>query len=375
MQQPDASDDRRARLIGIDYLRGFVVVLVVLHHAILAYCAFGHFNVRHYLWSTAPIVDAQRWSGFDIIVLFNDSFFMPLMFLLSGLFVRPSLTRKGRVGYLLDRFRRLVLPFALAVLTIMPLALYPSYRMTGAEVGFATFWIQTVLEGPWPNGPAWFIAVLFGFDLVAALVLPLSRGSAVRPAAVPLGFLTALTLGALLPLLMVYGPVLWFRWGPFSIQASRILLYAAYFFVGVAAGPGLRIRGRRPVTLACGLFALLLAVQMCRLRIPGLVSPFSWLLLYGLTMGVFCAAATRASLMLFARFERRFALWDSLSANAYGIYLVHYLFVVWGQYALLGWDIGAIPKALCVFIGALGLSWGCVAGFRAIPSFVALRRG
>src|ERR1700733_13192663 len=56
-------------------------------------------------------------------------------------------------------------------------------------------------------------------------------------------------------------------------------------------------------------------------------------------------------------FERRFAVWDSLSANAYGIYLLHYRFVAWGQYALLDADIGAIPKAAGVFTGALGLSW------------------
>jgi glucans biosynthesis protein C len=50
-----------------------------------------------------------------------------------------------------------------------------------------------------------------------------------------------------------------------------------------------------------------------------------------------------------------------LSANAYGIYLLHYPFVVWGQYALLESDIGAIPKAACVFTGALGFSWGASA--------------
>jgi hypothetical protein len=66
------ADNRGARQIGPDYLRGFVIVMVVLHHAVLAYCRFGHFDPRHYLWSTAPVVDPQRWVGFDIAVLFND---------------------------------------------------------------------------------------------------------------------------------------------------------------------------------------------------------------------------------------------------------------------------------------------------------------
>ena len=48
---------------------------------------------------------------------------------------------------------------------------------------------------------------------------------------------------------------------------------------------------------------------------------------------------------------------DSLSANAYGIYLIHYLFVIWLQYALLGISMPAFAKAATVFIAALVMSW------------------
>jgi peptidoglycan/LPS O-acetylase OafA/YrhL len=379
MQQHDPNGIRGNRQFGLDYLRGFVIVLVVLHHAVLAYCTFGHFNPQHYMWSTAPIVDSQRWRGFDIIVLFDDSYFMPLMFLLSGLFVRPSLRRKGSVAYLIDRFRRLGVPFALAVLTIMPLAFYASYRMAGAATGFGPFWMQTITTGPWPSGPPWFIAVLFGFDLVAVAARPLLGRLDRHPPNLSFAFLATVSLVTFLPLLIACGPYLWFSWGPFSIQASRILLYAAYFFVGVAAGPGLYIQGRRPVRLAALLFVPLLVEQACELRIPASLSPLTWHILYGLTMALFCTATTRALLAVFTRFKRRSAIWDSLSANAYGIYLVHYLFVLWAQYALLDWHIGAIPKAAGVFAGALGLSWCCSAVYlrarlMATRSDVGLRR-
>ena len=35
---------------------------------------------------------------------------------------------------------------------------------------------------------------------------------------------------------------------------------------------------------------------------------------------------------------------DSLSANAYGMYIVHYLFVVWLQFALLNAALPAVGK-------------------------------
>ena len=67
---------RPTRLVALDNLRGFVVLLVVLHHAVLAYWVFGHVDHLHDALSTAPVVDPQRWAGFDVLVLLNDSFFM-----------------------------------------------------------------------------------------------------------------------------------------------------------------------------------------------------------------------------------------------------------------------------------------------------------
>ena len=62
----------------------------------------------------------------------------------------------------------------------------------------------------------------------------------------------------------------------------------------------------------------------------------------------------------------RHRLLDSLSDNAYGIYLLHYIFVVWLQYAWLGVGLDAIGKASIVFAGALALSWAASAGWMTL---------
>src|SRR4030088_3494799 len=74
--------------------RTFVTLLVVLHDSVLNFTWFGH-------------GDSRRWLGFDLVVLFNDSFFMAFMFFISGLFVRDSLVRKGAAGFLRERAWRL----------------------------------------------------------------------------------------------------------------------------------------------------------------------------------------------------------------------------------------------------------------------------
>jgi peptidoglycan/LPS O-acetylase OafA/YrhL len=46
-----------------------------------------------------------------------------------------------------------------------------------------------------------------------------------------------------------------------------------------------------------------------------------------------------------------------LSASAYSIYLLHYPFVVWLQYALLDSNLVAPAKAAVVLAGSLAMSW------------------
>ena len=60
-------------------------------------------------------------------------------------------------------------------------------------------------------------------------------------------------------------------------------------------------------------------------------------------------------------------LLDNLSANAYGLFLVHYNFVVWLQYALLGTALFVMVKAAIVFSGTLVLSWIAVLAVQRIP--------
>jgi peptidoglycan/LPS O-acetylase OafA/YrhL len=60
-------------------------------------------------------------------------------------------------------------------------------------------------------------------------------------------------------------------------------------------------------------------------------------------------------------------IFGSLADNAYGIYLVHYIFVIWLQYLLLHAPLFAVAKAAIVFIGALTLSWAATAAICRVP--------
>src|SRR5437762_2163314 len=81
-----AIPDTGTEAVAMGHLRAFVTVLVVLHHALLAYIPFappatGAFAAEPRLWRAFPIVDDRRWGPFGLVTGFNDIFFMSLMFL------------------------------------------------------------------------------------------------------------------------------------------------------------------------------------------------------------------------------------------------------------------------------------------------------
>jgi len=158
--------------VAIGYLRAFLTLLVVAHHAAIAYATFTppvapSLTAPPRWWPAFPIVDARKWAGASTIVGFNDTFFMSLMFFISGLFVWKSLQRKRINGFLHDRTLRLGIPFLIAAAIIAPLAYHPTYLQIGQH-GVRVFVRQWFSLGIWPTGPAWFVWLLLAFDFVAA---------------------------------------------------------------------------------------------------------------------------------------------------------------------------------------------------------------
>ena len=326
------------RIVALDRARTFVTLLVVLHHSVVNYTYFGS-------------GDRMRWLGFDFVVLFNDSFFMAFMFLISGLFVHDSLTRKGSAAFLRDRAWRLGIPFLVSVFVLIPIAYYPTflrYHLPGTtDFSFSHFWWRTISVGPWPSGPAWFLWVLLALDAIAAAIWAIAPGvfGAVgrwidtlrdRPMTAFAAFL-AFSILVYVPLRYVVGDAAWFEPGhyPLPIQTSRILLYAGYFLAGVAVG-SLSLRAgmlaeqgglarRWPIWLAfSALFyvAILILVYAHHNWMDFNSPPAWWRLAYGFAFAMFSAAMAFTVPAVYLRTAKAsLRLLDAIQPSAYGIFL------------------------------------------------------
>jgi glucans biosynthesis protein C len=379
--------------LALSNLRAVVILIVLAFHSALAYLASlpakaSRFDAPPYQWQATPIIDSERWLGFDLFCAWHDVYLMSLMYFLSGLFVWASLMRKGSWPFLSDRLRRLLLPLIPAVFILMPIALYPTYLATASEPSIAEYRQQFLALPFWPSGPQWFLWELLALNILAAAIhriaptagdrlgrwaAPLSA----RPARFYLVLATA-SAATYVPLALIYSPWSWFQVGPIAFQWCRPLHYLVYFFAGIAVGSYGLDRGllaadgalarRWPVWLGVAAATFLAWITPTAV-VMGTDKPH-FLLLFASALGfvLACAGGSMGVLALALRFatERRRIL-DSLSENAYGMYLVHYMFVVWLQFALLGVAMPAILKAAIVFTGTLLMSWATTAALRSIP--------
>ena len=374
-----AAPQATTRNAALDRARTFLTLVVVIHHAVIPYTYFGD-------------AGGKSWLGFDAVILATDSFFMAMFFFLSGLFVWPSFAHKAPPIFVRDRLLRLGLPFAIAAFTTIPIAYYAVALRQQPDIDFAAFWWKTITVGPWPSGPIWFVWVLLAFDLSASVLYRLSptlvdpinrlslRGYG-RPAEFFL-FLLAVTAVVYIPARVHYGPGYWFEFGPFSVQASRVLLYAAYFFIGAGVGAAnfdrgvLSADGRLAKSSSGWVIAtlipycllwVLIYIKRAILGNP-LLLPDWYEASYGLFFVAFSAAILFAILAYFLRFKQSgWSMLDPMQGDAYGIFLVHYPIVLWLQYWLFDFDLPAIVKAAVAFMLTVALSWAATAALRKIP--------
>jgi peptidoglycan/LPS O-acetylase OafA/YrhL len=383
--ESDQAATMTGRIVALDRARTFVTLLVVIHHSVVNFTHFGN-------------GDRMRWLGFDLVVLFNDSFFMAFMFLISGLFVHDSLTRNGAGGFLRRRAWRLGIPLLVSIFVLIPIAYYASflrYHMPGTtDFNYFHYWGRMITTGPWPSGQSWFLWVLLVFDVIAAAIwitAPKILGAFGRLVGtlrsrpmVAFAAFVAVSVVSYLPMHLWVGDGAWFEPGhyPFPIQTSRILLYPAYFFTGVGIGViGLRVgilaedgevakRWATWLTFAVLLFGLLLLLVFAHHNwIENVASPaLWWRAAYGTGFAIFSAVMAFTVLATSLRLSRA-SLWllDAMQPSAYGIFLLHYMFIIWMQYFVYdpAWPAGV--KAAIVFTVTLGGSWLLTVLLRKIP--------
>lgn len=241
--RPSAADLRvrqlDTRLHGLDWLRAGATVLVVTLHAGIAYLVSPMPGLP---WPThdpvgSPTVGAITW--------WINGFVMPLFFVQSGFLAKQAMDAKGPRRFLNQRLRRLLAPFALGCILILPFDLYALLLGWAGDGKISLHKLRSLkIDSPlgdnlWGVSHLWFLQHLILFCLGAWALTACCQWLRERrmrfalPKALPPCHL------ATVPLLAVSGCALW--WAPQLVIGFRhswwplpanLLFYAPWFALG-----------------------------------------------------------------------------------------------------------------------------------------------
>lgn len=366
------------RVAFLDNIRYLMILFVVVYHSVAAYATVVPWWFYH---------DSSFFAA-DIIRELLDVFMMPVLFFVAGYFAFPSLEKEAVGEFLTDKARRLLIPWVVAVLVILPLLLYdqptqpvrPFWRYWLSYLGgFPTqlsFFPHTLTQGPY-----WFLSLLFAFFVLSALVHTVTRRRRVGPVApaerkvrsgksvlVPLAVFGVLTFGVYFVSLLLVPDTSWLTLNMFlEFQPTRVVLLVCYFALGVYAQSHKWFAGAKSlgnlalwgvISVALGVAYLFVGQPLFGdlAGVPGL--PVGLLLPFAFIRSFLLLSVLVVLLSVGLRYWNRSSRVDrEFSATSYNTYLTHVWFVLIIQAALLGWIESSVVKFVIVFAVALALSF------------------
>jgi len=356
------------RTYYLDNLRIYLTILVILHHAALAYGGTGG-------WSIHDVVS----DGISPILLtlfnaLNQSYFMTAFFLLAGYFTPRSFERKGTKTFLMDRFVRLGIP--LVVYTTVGINLN-SFLVSTFQLG-----IPFQFNFRYEAGHLWFVQVLLIFALLYTFFL---RGRSntnpdtqtTFPSNIKI-WSAVLSLSILTFLMRLVYPV-----GEtiLGIQPGHIVHYIFAFFIGTKAyhhdwfGKITKDIGKRWGYCALLTFPVLIIVMVFGgvlendANVAMFMGSFTWqAAAYAIWESIMMVSVIIFLLYFFReKLNRTSALTIGMAASLYTVYIIHQTILYGLNIGFLSIEIPSYIKFFVVSLIGIALSFLLSIPVRKLP--------
>jgi glucan biosynthesis protein C len=358
------SEQKVERMLYVDNIRIFLIILVVLHHLANVYAGAGPSWVpqQKATESISPLF-------LSYFIAVNAGFFMSFFFLISGYFVPRSFDGKGPKGFVKDRLIRLGIP--LLVYTTLIWHIVDSVLLHFARGENPSFFLEMAYRLTHPAyalGPLWFVQDLLVYTLVyvfcrfaADHLLP---GFSFKPFSnefptKKVVFLSIAATAIVTFIVRIKFPIGVWR---YRFEVGEQANYIFCFWMGILAYRGKWLEG---LTESQGRFwskvalvtilvlaivfgtAVALGLDLARFR-GGLTIPSAILSIW---YSFACLSIIISLVYLFRkRFDRQGPLLKRMSPNAYTVFIIHQFIVVCLICLILPI---ALPSIVKFFIAAL----------------------
>jgi surface polysaccharide O-acyltransferase-like enzyme len=383
-----ARPQSRRRLLYIDNLRTAVIIVVILVHLAGTY-GFDADWMYHEGGETNPVFNAIAL----VLAGIGTAFALGLLFLVAGYFTPPAYDRKGGRGFVVDRLKRLAIPWLFYGIFINPLIHYAVDIHGGDCWGSlfdcqfqGSFWdylrVYPRAMGSWGDGPVWFLEALLIFSLFYALWRQLTVQRLGLAHHVPTN--RSIALFALAIGLVTFIVRFWFtafdQVEPFHLEFARFPQYIALFVAGTWAYRGdwlatfsdRQARTWRWVAVLC-----VLALAALIVASGGLSGEFderiahgvNWLsFTYSVWEGFMSVSMVIIVLAWFRdRLNHQGRLARAMSQTSFAVYIIHPAVIVPLALLLSGIHMNLSLKFVVVAPVAVALCYLVAYGLRQIP--------
>lgn len=358
---------KKNRIHWMDNLRTITILLVVLYHVGGVYEAAG-------LWGSFWIVDDPAtitWVG--IVGIIFDIMVMPIMFFVSGYLTPASLKNKTGWGYIKGKFKRLMIPWAIAVLTLIPIykVIFLYSRNLPQEHWTTYFHITNPNSQNW----LWFLPVLFVFNVIyvlfskAKIRMPdISLRTAVLGAFI-VGLVYSVIIGGLL------GFRSWTLTPLIDFENERLLIYFMTFLLGALCfqksvftkKPGSKTLYNIANYTAWIPITGHIFARLWPFFVPGFTVTLLYRAIWWLSFDLALLCLLYVMIESFWRYlDKTGRGWNELNCNSYGVYIIHVIVIgVFGA-LLLNLGLPAVVKYLLLAVLTYVVSNLIVSGYRSL---------
>ncbi|HUV26278.1 MAG TPA: acyltransferase [Anaerolineales bacterium] len=335
----------------MDNLRTIIIALVVLYHAGGVYESTG-------MWGWFWIVDdPDIWMASGIIGIMFDTFVMPAIFFIAGYLAAASINGKTAWGFIKGKAKRLLLPWVLAIVTLIPLyKVIFLYSRGFPQENWTTYFHIT---NPNSQNWLWFLPMLFAFSLIYLgidrLGINLKKINLVWGLIV--GFLLSVGFSYLIG--NIAGFRSWTLTPLIDFENERLLAHFLFYLFGAAAYKQnlfAKLPEKKTLYNIANGVSWLPVTGHIFLRIwPFFISNFEVTPLYRFLW--FTSFHLSSIVMVYVMVESfRFylnksgKLWELLNRNSYGVYIIHVILIGIFGTLLLGVTLPGWAKYLILFV-------------------------
>ena len=363
-----ANAQTQTRFAYIDNLRIYLTLLVIFHHAAIAYGGAGDWGVKDVVTDEVSPILLAIFNGV------NQAYFMAAFFLLAGYFTPGALARKGGKQFLLDRLLRLGLPLLVYTTLILNLNGYLLDRFY-----FHTAYRVRIGYAP---GHLWFLQALLLFAVcywLITLVVGVQEKGEPRPFPTDRQWWGWISLLAVLTFAvrLAFPVGVWVL----GVQPGHFVHYIFAFSAGILAyrygwlealGKAQARRWGIGVLIGLPLFVLM-GVLAGALDDPTVLDRFmggwGWeALMYALWESFFMVAALICLLYLFrTRFHQTGPVRRFMAANVYTVYIIHQTILYGVNLSLLALTWPSLAKFFVAAALTIPICCGISALIRRLP--------